>query len=221
MNVLIIDDDGKSAAIAARGLTAHGYRCSIAPSGEKGLKLAASAAPDIILLDVELPGISGLEVIRRLRESDNETPIIVASALCEPGDRISGLNLGADDYLAKPFCLDELIARVNAVLRRHVPQTSKRITVRGLSIDLPTRTVICRDRKIDLTSQEYRLLEYLARNAGRILSLKMIHEDVWGLTTPRTTKIVETRICVLRKKLGLTGNDEIIHTVKGFGYVLK
>lgn len=221
MNALIIDNDKKSTALVAHGLTSVGCRCCIAPSGEKGLRLATSAAHDVIILDIELPGISGLEVIRRLRESGNKAPIIVLSALSQPGDRISGLNLGADDYLGKPFSIGELLARINAVLRRCMSQIRETITVRDLTVDIPTRTVTYKNRMIDLTAREFEVLEYLARNVGRILSTEMIYQNVWKENSPPPTKVVETRVCMLRKRLGLSESDGLIYTVKGVGYVLK
>lgn len=221
MKALIIDGDDESAALAARSLTAQGYRCSIIPDGELGLELAALATHDIIILDIQLPGLSGLEVIRRLRERRNMTPVIVVSALSEPDDKVVGLNLGADDYLAKPFCPNELVARINAVLRRYSSHASRKIAIRGLSIDIQEMTVFYRKRKVELTLQEYKLLEYLALNAGRIRTIKMIYQGIWKQGTPPPTKVVEARVSHLRKKLSLAGANGLIHTVRGFGYVLK
>lgn len=221
MNALIIDSDGRSAARAARSLTDLGYRCCVAPSGEKGLQLAASATHDVILLEIKLPGISGLEVIRRLRDAGNHAPLIVVSALVDPGARIAGLNLGADDYLAKPFVPGELIARINAILRRCTARACERIVVRELTVDVPTRTVTYGNREVILTAREFEVLEYLARNAGRVLSISTIYRKIWKEDVPPPTKVVETRICLIRKKLCPAGDDVLIHTVKGFGYVLK
>lgn len=221
MKALIIDGDDESSALAARSLTARGYQCSIIPDGELGLKLAALATHDVIILDIQLPGLSGLEIIRRLREHRNMTPVIVVSALSESDDKVVGLNLGADDYLSKPFCPNELLARVNAVLRRTFSRTSQKILIRGLSIDIQEMIVSYRKRKVTLTLQEYKVLEYLALNVGRIRTIKMIFQEVWRQGTQPPAKVVETRVSHLRKKLVLAGASGFIHTVRGFGYVLK
>ena len=221
IKALVIDDDEESAALAARSLTARGCQCCIIPNGELGLQLAALATHDIIILDVQLPGLSGLEIIRRLRERRNMTPVIIVSAASKPDDKAVGLNLGADDYLAKPFCPNELLARVNAILRRTFSRTSQRIAVRGLSIDIQEQTVTYRKRKVALTLQEYKILEYLALNARRIRTITMIYQEVWKQGTQPPAKVVETRVSHLRKKLACAGASGFIHTVRGFGYVLK
>lgn len=221
MKALIIDGDEENAALVARSLTAAGWQCCIIPDGELGLQLTALATHDIIILDVRLPGLSGLEVIRRLRKQRNMTPVIIVSAVSKPDDKAAGLNLGADDYLGKPFCPNELLARVNAVLRRTFSRISQKITLRGLSIDIQEQTVTYRKSKVALTLQEYKVLEYLALNAGRIRTIKAIYQAVWKQGTPPSTKVVESRVSHLRKKLVNVGAIGFIHTVRGFGYVFK
>lgn len=221
MDTLIIGNAGGSAARIFRYLTSHGHRCCLASTGEQGLRLAALKAPDIILLNVGLSGPPAPEVIRPLRKSGNETPLIVLDASAKPQDRICGLNCGADDYLVKPFSPDELLARIHAVLRRSVWRTPVSISIRGLTVNVQAKTASYLHKEIALTRLEFKILEYLARNVGWTRSLEMIYREVWERELLPEAKVVEARLCNLRKKLCRVGAHGFIRTVRGFGYVLK
>ena len=221
MDTLIIGNVGSNATRIVRYLTSHGLRCCLAPTGEQGLRLAALKAPDIIILDVGPSGTPALELISTLRESGNEIPLIVLDASHKPQDRIYGLNCGADDYLVKPFSPDELLARIHAVLRRSVWRTSGKIAIRGLIVNVQTKTASYLHKEIALTRLEFRILEYLARNVGWTRSLEMIYREVWERELLPEAKVVEARLCNLRKKLCRAGARGFIRTVRGFGYVLR
>ena len=221
MHLLVVEDDARIAEFVADGFRRDGHTVTCAVDGEEGLYFAQSGAFDAIVLDILLPKLNGLELLRRLRGSGSKGPVIVLSARGSVESKVEGLEAGADDYLAKPFCPNELLARVNAILRRTFSRTSQRIAVRGLSIDIQEQTVTYRKRKIALTLQEYKILEYLALNARRIRTITMIYQEVWKQGTQPPAKVVETRVSHLRKKLACAGASGFIHTVRGFGYVLK
>ena len=222
MKALIIEDDRENAAYVSRGLQSMGLLCETACDGESGYRLLVSSNFDIAVVDIQLPGMSGLELIRILRESGNRIPIIILSALNQAGDKICGLNIGADDYLSKPFALNELTARVNALLRRTTgAPVGERIIVRDLLVDTTERKAYRDGHLLDLTNREYGILEYLARNAQRTITIKMILQEVWKYNAAPLSKVVETRLCLLRKKLNQHGKADTIHTVRGFGYVLS
>ena len=222
MKALIIEDDTETADFVAKGLFGIGLASDHAETGEQGLALLASQPYDIAIVDIQLPKLSGLELIRQLREGGNTVPIIILSSLSQAADRISGLNIGADDYLAKPFALNELTARVNAILRRSVPlRTGDTIEIRDLVVDRIRRKAYRRRRLLDLTAKEFDLLEYMARNATRTITVNMILQEVWNCYSTPLTTVVESMLCKLRKKLCENGESELIHTIRGFGYVLK
>lgn len=222
MYAILVEDDRENASFVSKGLKDQGFTCVIAPDGETGWRKMLAEPFDIAIVDIRLPGMSGFELIRRLREVGNRIPIVVLSALDQPGDKICGLNIGADDYLAKPFALNELIARVNALLRRTTGRPAEeRIVIRDLVVDTVARKAFRNGNDINLTPREYCLLEYLVRNARRTVTVKMILREVWKYDSTPLTKVVEARMCLLRKKLCQGGEDELIHTVRGFGYVLK
>lgn len=222
MRVAIIEDDAETASFVANGLEELGFKCTTLATAESGLKQLTDRPHDLAIVDIQLPGISGLELIRRLREQGNKIPILILSSLGQPADKISGLNIGADDYLGKPFALNELTARVNALLRRATaPAIRKLIRIKDITIDTQGRKVVRNGRTITLTGQEYKILEYLACNPGRVLTVKMILQEVWRYDSVPLTTVVETRMCVLRKKLCANGEKNVIHTIRGFGYVLR
>jgi len=221
MKALIVEDDRDNAAFVAKGLFGIGLTSEIAADGETGLARLSDGGYDLAIVDVQLPGISGLELVRQVREGGNRLPILILSSLNQPADKISGLNIGADDYLSKPFALNELTARVNAVLRRSIPApTPGRLTVRDLTLDVLTRHVVRGGRTVSLTQKEYVLLECLCRNAGRTVSVGMILREVWQCDSAPLTTVVETMVCKLRRKLCERGESDLIRTVRGFGYVL-
>lgn len=225
MKALIVEDDREEASFVVASLEAKGFRCKHTINGGTGLRELATNSFDIAIVDVVLgDGITGLELIRRIRKRKVNTPIIVLSGRNLPTDKIEGLNCGADDYVGKPFARDELLARVDAVLRRSSDMSMKKtmvLHVKDLSICTNTHEVRRNGIPIELTTGEYGLLEYLMTNTGRTLSTRMILQRVWNVDSLPPSKIVESRICSLRKKLSPNGEPDMIFTIRGFGYVLK
>ena len=223
MKALIVEDDKVEARFVSTSLAAKGFLCRCATSGEAGLQELAANSFDIAIIDVVLgDGISGIELIKQMRKRNIGTPVIVLSGRNDPSDKIKGLNCGADDYVGKPFARDELLARVDAVLRRSSGAKSDRtLRVRDLSVCTGTREVRRGGRPVELTTGEYELLEFLTTNTGRTLSTKMILQKVWNVDSLPPSKIVESRICSLRKKLSPNGEPNMIFTTRGFGYVLR
>lgn len=222
MRALIVEDDIKTANFVARGLFEIGLSNEIVNNGEDALVKLVDDIYDIAIVDIQLPGLSGFELIRRLRESGNKIPVLILSALNQTADRISGLNIGADDYLTKPFALNELTARVNAILRRTAPHASDTLVIRHLSIHRLERKAYLQGKLLDLTPREYALLEYMAQNANRTVTADMILRNVWGDSIPSMTTVVESMVCKLRHKLCPNKRSEnLIFTVRGFGYVLR
>jgi len=221
MRVLVIEDEPGVAAFVKKGLREASYAVDVADDGQTGFRLAASREYDTIVLDLMLPGKDGFNIIRDLRHDEVTTPIICLTARDAVDDRVRGLNLGADDYLAKPFSFSELLARINALLRRGHTLTQTTLTVADLSIDLIARSVVRAGRRIDLSPREYALLEYLARNAGHILSRTMILEKVWDMNQDPLTNVVDVHINRLRRKVDHGFTRPLIHTIRGVGYVLR
>lgn len=221
MKLLIIEDDRKTAGFVKRGFEEDGWSVCVAPDGPEGLATAVAEPPDVAIVDVMLPGLSGLEVIRTLRNRRATFPILILSARDAVEDKVHGLELGADDYLAKPFSLSELVARVQALLRRATSQHEQtRLQVGTLVLDRLTRTVTRNGQPIELQRLEFLLLEYLMRNRGRVVSKSTIIEHVWGYDFNPGTNVVEARVCRLREKVDKAFEPKLIRTVKGFGYVL-
>lgn len=222
MNALVVEGDRAIATKAAGNLSELGLGCVVARDGRTGLRKLLSGNFCLALVDTELAGISGIELIRRARACDDKTPIVILSAKNEVGDRVCGLNIGADDYLAKPFSPKELQARVNALLRRAGMELKRnRISFHDLELNVLERKAMRGGQDLELTPREYEILEYMVRNANRTVSLGQILKDVWKCSAPPLTTIVETRLCLLRKKLRRNGRPDLIHTLRGFGYVLK
>jgi DNA-binding response OmpR family regulator len=231
MKILVVEDETKVAEVLRRGLTEEGYEVEIAYDGQVGLRLARSGTFDLILLDVNLPVINGLELCRQLREKDELTPVLMLTALSMSDDIVAGLDSGADDYLAKPFKFNELYARIKALSRRrkitleNLPDRSSdkkdQFTIADLVIDFDAREVRRANKPIQLTAREYALLEYLARNAGKVRSRLEIAETVWGLDFETGTNFIDVYINYLRNKIDKPFGQKLIHTVTGFGYVLK
>lgn len=221
MKLLIIEDDRKTAGFVKRGFEEDGWSVCVATDGPGGLAAAIAEPPDVAIVDVMLPGLSGLEVVRTLRNRRAAFPILILSARDAVEDKVRGLELGADDYLAKPFSLSELVARVQALLRRATPQREQtRLQVGNLILDRLTRTVTRDGQPIELQRLEFLLLEYLMRNRGRVVSKSTIIEHVWGYDFNPGTNVVEARVCRLREKVDKAFEPKLIRTVKGFGYVL-
>ena len=221
MNLLLIEDDDKTAAFVAQGFRGAGFACTRAADGEEGLHLALEDAFDAVVADLMLPKLDGLELIRRLRAAGRTVPVIVLSARDSVESKIAGLEAGGDDYLAKPFSFAELLARVQALLRRASAAPGATVLrVADLEMDLVTHRVRRGGRPVELQRLEYQLLEYLMRHAGRVVARTTILESVWGYDFDPGTNVVETRICRLREKIDRGFPLKLLRTVRGFGYVL-
>jgi len=222
MRILLVEDDVKIASFIVKGLKAAGYAVDHAPDGEKGLDMALTEPYDTAIIDLMLPKLDGLSLIEQMRKEKIHTPVIILSAKGSIDDRVKGLQTGSDDYLTKPFAFSELLARVQALIRRAGGLSEPtRLTVGDLSMNLLTREVTKGTRKIELQPVEFSLLEFLLRNAGRVVSKTMIIEHVWNYNFDPQTNVVETRICRLRDKIDRDFSRKLIHTVRGVGYVLK
>ena len=222
MKLLVVEDDKEAARFITRGLSEAGHTVDHAAHGRDGLLLAAGEAYDVIILDRMLPGLDGLAITRTIRASGVKTPILLLTALGGIDDRVEGLDAGGDDYLVKPFAFAELLARVNALARRPPPQDVQiLLSVADLEMDLLARTVTRAGSRLDLQPREFRLLEYLMRNAGRVVTRTMLLEQVWEFHFDPKTNIVETHMSRLRAKVDRGFSAELIHTVRGSGYVLR
>jgi DNA-binding response OmpR family regulator len=222
VRVLIVEDDQRIAAFVAKGLAQAGLAVDRAANGLDGLEMALSAPYDAAVVDVMLPGLDGLTLIERLRERQIRTPVLILSARRSVDDRVAGLQRGGDDYLTKPFAFAELLARVQALVRRASGVAEpNRLTVGDLSLDLLTRAVHRGERSLELQPREFSLLEYLMRNAGRPVSKTMILQHVWNYTFDPQTNVVEVLVSRLRTKLDGDRADRMIHTLRGVGYVLR
>jgi len=218
--ILIIEDDEAIVRVLRRSLAYEGYTVDSALDGESGLALARDAHPDLVILDWMLPGMDGLEVCQRLRGGGN-IPILMLTAKDTVQDRVQGLDAGADDYMIKPFQLDELLARVRALLRRTQPERIPVLTFGDLSLDTSTRLASRKGRTISLTAKEYDLLELFLRHPRQVLTREMIFDRVWGYDFGGESNVLDVYIRYLRQKLELEGETRLIHTVRGVGYVLR
>lgn len=222
MNVLLIEDEPQVANFIRKGLNELGNNVELAYDGVNGVKLAISNEYDIIILDVILPGINGVEACRQIRTYKIDIPILMLTAMCTTNDKVTGLGAGADDYLVKPFHFEELSARIRALLRRSLLTSSGSIyKVADLELDSHKRTITRAGEKITLTAKEFSLLELLIVNKNRVLSRTYIAESVWGLNYDRGTNFIDVYINYLRAKIDKNFSPTLIHTVIGMGYVLK
>jgi two-component system response regulator MprA len=217
--ILVIEDDPDIADFIRRGLIYKDYEVEVAPDGQAGLEAARDRPPDLVLLDLMIPKIDGIEVARRLRLGGG-VPIIILTARDSVSDKIAGLDAGADDYVTKPFQFEELLARVRAALRRKEP-SEEVITVGDLQIRPASREVSRGKRKIELTLREFDLLLLLARNAGKVLDRNTIFERVWGYAFDVESDTIKVYVRYLRRKLNLEGEPDLIHAIRGVGYMLK
>jgi DNA-binding response OmpR family regulator len=222
MRILVVEDDKKIASFVAKGLKEAGYAVDVAHDGLDGLDLGLSGVYDAAVVDIMLPGIDGLTLIERLRSKRNNTPVIILSAKRTVDDRVKGLQAGGDDYLTKPFSFSELLARVQALIRRdtRVAEPST-LTVGDLSVDLLTREAKREETIISLPAREFALLEYLMRNPGRIISKTSILENIYDYSFDPQTNVVDVLVCRLRNKIDKDFDRKMLHTVRGMGYVLK
>jgi two-component system OmpR family response regulator len=222
MRLLLIEDDQKIAAFIIKGFKAEGFAVDHAPDGLQGLDLGLTEPYDVIIVDLMLPKLDGLAVIENLRKQKVMVPVIILSAKDSVDDRVKGLQIGSDDYLPKPFAFAELLARVQALLRRRSGSTeTTNLEVGDLSLDLITREVSRAGRRIELQPLEYSLLAYLMHNSGKVVSKTMIMEHVWDYHFDPQTNVVEARICRLRDKIDKGFDSKLIHTIRGVGYVLR
>ena len=221
MRVLVVEDERKTAAFIRKALQAEGFAVDVCSHGEDALAATMATPFDALVLDIMLPGPDGLSVLQRLRERRNLTPVLLLSARGEVNERVEGLNAGADDYLAKPFALAELVARVRALGRRGAESRPALLRVADLTLDTITREARRGTVTFDLTAREYRLLEFLMRSAGRLCSRMLILEKVWDYDFDPGTNLVDVYIGRLREKIDANFEPKLVHTVRGMGYVLK
>lgn len=219
--ILLVEDDPKLAKFIESELTLEGYRVTVAPNGLDGLTLARTAEPDLLILDWMLPGISGLDICLRLRSTGVQVPIIMLTAKDEVPDRVTGLNAGADDYVTKPFSMEELLARVKARLRRTQANDPDSLEFEDLILNCLTREVYRANQLIELTAKEFDLLEFLLRNPRQVMTRDRILEKVWGYDFMGESNIIEVYIRALRIKLEASNSQRLLHTVRGVGYVLR
>ena len=222
MRILVVEDDAKIASFVVNGLKQSGFAVDRASDGEAGLALASTTPYDAAVIDVMLPLLDGLSLVQRMRQKNLRTPVIILSAKASVDDRIKGLQAGGDDYLTKPFAFSELMARVQALIRRssRVAEPTQ-LTLGDLKIDLLTREVSRGNQKIELQSREFALLEFLMRHAGRIVTKTMLLEHIWDYSFDPQTNVVDVLVCRLRNKMDRDFQTKMLHTVRGVGYVLR
>jgi two-component system OmpR family response regulator len=222
MRVLLIEDDLRVADHVCKGLEEAGHSALHTSDGRQGLHHAGTAPWDVIILDRMLPVLDGMKVLQELRDAGNRTPVLLLSALGDVDQRVAGLRAGGDDYLAKPFALPELLARVEVLARRSAnPAEPGRMSWGGLELDLVGRHVSCGGRRIDLTAREFRILEFLLRNIDRVVTRSMLLEHVWDYHFDPQTNIIDQHVSRLRQKIEQAGTSSLIHTVRGVGYVIR
>lgn len=219
--ILVVDDDSKILSMMRRGLIFAGYEVDLAESGEQALDKTLGQLPDLVVLDVMLPGIDGIEVCRRMRAAEARLPILLLTARDRVPDRVAGLDAGADDYLVKPFAFDELLARIRALLRRAGSEPLEALTFAELSLDTVTHEVMRGERSLDLTLTEYQLLEYFMRHPRQVLSRDRIHDAVWGDSFFPESNVIDVHIKRLREKLEDGDQPRLIQTIRGVGYSLR
>jgi two-component system, OmpR family, response regulator len=222
MRVLVVEDDIKIASFVVKGLEQAGFAVDHSGNGEEGLFLAQTEPYDAAIIDVMLPGLDGLSLIAEMRKSKIHTPVIILSAKRSVGDRIKGLQTGSDDYLVKPFVFAELLARLQALIRRSTGTADAAcLAIGDLSMDLLTREVVRSGHKVELQPREFSLLEYLMRHEGQVVSKTMILEHIWNYNFDPQTNVVDVLVCRLRNKVDRDFDQKLIHTIRGVGYVFK
>ena len=220
--LLVAEDDNAVRKSLERALRLEGYQVLMSSNGEQALEIASVTPPDLYILDVMMPILDGLSVCRTLRRQGDKTPILILTARHQVSDRVSGLDAGADDYLAKPFALDELLARIRALLRRNASDTkSKSYVVSNLVLNIETRQVLREGRELDLTKTEFDLLELLMRNENVVLTREMIYDEIWGFDFETNSKSLDVYVGYLRRKVDNDPSQKLIHTIRGIGYCLR
>ncbi|HXM46125.1 MAG TPA: response regulator transcription factor [Bryobacteraceae bacterium] len=223
MRILVIEDEPKLGEALREGLRAEQYEVSLAPTGEEGFYLAQAEKFDLVVLDVMLPGRSGLEILTTMRGRGFKTPVLILTARDAVEDRVRGLDAGADDYLVKPFAFPELQARIRALSRRGAPETSPKLQVGDLHMDVEARSVRRGDQPLELTAREFELLEYLVRHQGHVVSREMLTREVWkeaGRHTP-LDNVIDVHVARLRRKVDDQFEQKLVHTVRGVGFVVR
>jgi two-component system copper resistance phosphate regulon response regulator CusR len=223
LHILVIEDESKVAGAIRKGLESENYRVTVAATGEDGYFLVTTRAFDLILLDLMLPGRSGIEILTALRGQKCQTPVLILTARDAVEDRVAGLDAGADDYLIKPFAFPELLARIRALTRRGRPEQALRLRLADLELDCVTRKVNRGRQEIELTAKEFDLLEYLLRHQGHAVSREMLAQDVWKVTTRATPldNVIDVHITRLRQKVDAPFKKRLLQTIRGVGFVLK
>ena len=221
MRILVVEDEAKVASFIRRALKEESYAVDVCGDGARGLDLARAGCYDLIILDLMLPGMPGLEVLQTLRTEQVAAPVLILTARSELDQKVKGLDAGADDYLTKPFAIEELVARVRALLRRGTGEAAGALQVDDLALNPATREVTRGGKRIELTTKEYALLEYLMRNAGRVLTRPMIAEHVWNQDFDTFTNVIDVYVNYLRNKIDRGQERKLIQTVRGSGYQLK
>jgi heavy metal response regulator len=221
MRILVVEDESKVASFIKKGLEEEGYAVDLAADGRQGLMLALDRVHDLVIMDINLPGLDGLGVLKELRQAKVKTPVLLLTVRATIEDKVLGLDTGADDYLTKPFSFQELLARVRALLRRRADADPVLLQVADLALD-PARRLVHRGKdKIELTAKEFALLGYFMRNPGRVLTRTMIAEHVWDYDFDTMTNIIDVYVNHLRKKIDAERQPRLIHTVRGVGYIMK
>jgi len=221
VRILVVEDEKKVASFLRRGLEAEHHEVDVVHDGDAGLARALATEYDLVILDVMLPRRDGLDVVRELRRQGRRMPILVLTARATLPDKVTGLDIGADDYLTKPFEFAEFLARVRALLRRGASASPPTLAVADLTLDPATRKVVRAGRPIELTPREYALLEFFMRNRGRVLSRALIAEHVWGVHFDSFTNVIDVYVNYLRRKIDSDLEPKLLHTVRGVGYVLR
>ena len=221
MRILVVEDDKKVAGFITKGLEEETYAVDVAYDGEDGLHLGVEGQYDLIILDIMLPKIDGLEVLSQLRDQGSDVPILLLTAKDAVDDRVAGLNKGADDYLTKPFAFSELLARVRVLLRRGKAEVKTILQISDLTLDLVSHKVNRGGDEIELTGKEYSLLEYFMRNQEKVLTRTMIAEHVWDYNFDTFTNVIDVYINHLRKKIDKDRQSKLLHTLRGVGYIMK
>jgi heavy metal response regulator len=221
MRILVVEDEKKVAGFIKQGLEEEGHAIDVASDGQEGLLMALDGVHDLIILDINLPKLDGLGVLREFRRRQGKTPVLLLTVRAAIEDKVLGLDTGADDYLTKPFSFQELLARIRALLRRRAEAAPPRLQVADLSLDPARRLVSRGTERIDLSSKEFALLDYFMRNPGRVLTRTMIAEHVWDYDFDPMSNIIDVYVNYLRKKIDTGREPKLIHTVRGVGYVLQ
>ena len=221
MRILVIEDEAKVASFIRRALEEESYAVDVCEDGAQGLGLIGSGSYDLVILDLMLPGLPGMEVLTAIRKEQSAVPVLILTARSQVDQKVKGLDAGADDYLTKPFAIEELLARVRVLLRRSGAGAMSFLQVDDLVLNPATREVTRGGQRIDLTAKEYALLEYLMRNAGRVLTRPMIAEHVWNLDFDTFTNVIDIYVNYLRNKIDRGRDRKLIHTVRGSGYTLR